>query len=682
MVIATAKDLAKEYGTDVILSGVSFQVQEGDRIGIVGPNGAGKTTLLRLLTGELMADEGSFQTAKDVTIGYLKQQADLDSDKTVIGEVESRFTHLDEMEARLHEISDAIPKAEGDEQQRLIRQYDELSEEYKAKGGFTYKSEIRGILTSMAFLEDRWDQKIRDLSGGEKTRLALALLLLEKPDILLLDEPTNHLDIGTLQWLEQYLKGYRKTLMVVSHDRYFLDQVVSRIFDVDNQTLTVYEGNYTSYAHKKALRREEEQRRWEAYERERAKQEDIVRRFKQRGTEKLAKRARSREIKLDKMEEVKRPTGQHGRMKIRFKERYESGNDVLLVEDLAKSYGAGQDRVDLFEHVDLDIKRGERVCMVGRNGIGKTTLLKILMGQVPKDSGRVRLGHNVKIAYYDQEQRLLRDDLTVLEEVQEEYGMYTATELRPILGSFLFRGDDVFLPVGSLSGGEKARLALLKLMMSGGNLLLLDEPTNHLDIESREVFEDALMDFPGTVLVISHDRYFLNKVPTRIVELEEDGLVNYLGKYDYYTEKKQEIKSGRKYMETLRGAAGGSADPAGVSDAAGAGMSGVEDSANSEVDPGAVSGQGGDSMNTSNLSAAEERQLKKQQEAEERKARREKESLEKEIDSLEKTIADLTALMCTEEVLADHVRLTALDAECREARERLDEAYEKWLQYE
>ncbi|MBQ2064179.1 MAG: ABC-F family ATP-binding cassette domain-containing protein [Firmicutes bacterium] len=672
MIILSCKDLKKEYGTDVIFEDVTFHVQKGDKVGIVGPNGAGKTTLLRVLTGELPHEEGSVNFHPEATFGYLHQQTDIHSTRTVMEEVEALFEDLHEMESQLAELADRIPQTGGEEQAQLIHRMDALREEYERKGGYTYKSEIRGILSSMAFLDDKYDQKITDLSGGEKTRLALALLLLKKPEILILDEPTNHLDIGTLTWLEQYLASYRGTILVVSHDRYFLDRICDHILEVADHTLTAFDGNYTAYARRKKELREEQMRRYQAFKKEKEKQEDLVRRFKQRGTEKLAKRAHSREMKLEKMareekaQNIRAPQGQTGRMKLRFREEYKSGNDVLLLEGVSKGFGFGARRKQLFENVDLDMKRGERVCLVGANGIGKTTLLRLIMGDAHPDAGHMHTGYNVKIVYYDQEQRLLDEDNTVIEEIWQDHTDLTGTEVRSILGGFLFHGDDVFLPVRALSGGEKARLSLLKLMMGGGNLLLLDEPTNHLDIESREVFEDALLDFPGTALIVSHDRYFLNKVPTRICELTADGLVNFLGKYDYYQEKREELVSARQYMKEL----------------AAQGRTGAAETGKAESTAAAEA----DSVRTEPAKPAagskEERFLKKQQEAEERRTRREKEALEKQIEELESRIAEREQLMCTEEVLADLERLRELDEAVKQDRAELDIVYEKWLQYE
>ena len=654
MIVLSAKDLTKAYGTDVILDKVSFHINDGDRVGIVGVNGAGKTTLLRILTGELPCEEGEFFVSSDTKTGYLRQDGGFDSQKTIIEEVDGIFGGFHAMEREMEKLLAEIEAAAGEDDDgeglRLVERYDALQDRYREGGGYTYKSEMKGILTSMAFGEDSYDKKISTLSGGEKTRLALACLLMRKPDILFLDEPTNHLDIGTLKWLEQYLKSYKGTIVLVSHDRYFLDETVNRIFEIENHRLNIYEGNYSFYAAERKKRRESELKRYEKQQKEIRRQEDMIRRFKERGTEKLAKRAASREKRLAAMDIVERPAGERDTMKISFKADFQSGRDVLEAAGVSKSFGYGAGRVKLFHSVDLDVKRGERVCLVGANGIGKTTLLKILMGDMPCSSGRVRVGYNVKFGYYDQGQQLLNGANTVIEEVRDSYGLYTDGEIRNILGRFMFRGEEVFLNVGSLSGGEKARLSLLKLMLSGANVLILDEPTNHLDIESKEVFEEALLDFPGTCIIVSHDRYFLNRIPTRIVELTSDGLENYLGTYDYYVEKKQEqIRSGKQYLEELAESRAGEAVKA--SESAGDG-----------------------------LSSAERRRLQKEKEAEERRLKRHREALEKEIAALEDEIRALEESLCSQEVATDHVKLAEIGRTLTEKKDDLDDRYEKWLQ--
>ena len=655
MIILSAKDVKKEYGTDVILDGVTFSVNEGERIGLVGVNGAGKTTLLDILAGEKDASSGDIFVSQNTTVGYLKQRDEFSSERTVLEEMEEIFRPLIEMEEKMPVLSNMAADLSGADQKEVLDKYENMREEFERLGGYRFRSDIKGILSSMAFDESYYDKKIDTLSGGERTRLALAALLLKKPDILFLDEPTNHLDIGTLKWLEQYLSSYKGTMLVVSHDRYFLNETVTRILDVEHGRVTSYEGNYEYYAARKRELREEEMRRYKHLQQERRRQEDMVRSMKQRGTEKLAKRAASREKRLEKMEDIRRPEATYGKMKIHFREKFKSGNDVLFAENVSKSFGYGSNEKKLFENVGFDIKRGERICIVGANGIGKTSLMKIITGELKPNSGYIKHGHNVEIGYYDQEQRLLNDNNTVFDEMKEAYHLYTDTEMRTMLGRFLFRGDDVFLPIRSLSGGERARLSLLKLMLSGANLLLLDEPTNHLDIDSKEVFEDALMDFPGTSIIISHDRYLLSKVPTRIMELEAGGMQEYLGRYDYYVDKKERMGSGTKYLEEL----GAGASSAG------------ESSANDET---------GSEPAEKTLSSAEERRLKKEAEAEERRKAREMEQLEKDIESLEIRIHEIEEEMCTEEVLSDYLRLDALNEELSEAKEQLTNFYQKWLQ--
>ncbi len=642
MIILSAKNITKAYGVDIILKDVSFHINEGDRIGLVGANGAGKSTLLNILAGEISCESGDFFVSKDRRIGYLKQKNSFVEDNTVFEEVKSIFRELEEMEAELQKCSLEISEAAGSrtDLDKILKRYDELQHRFELAGGYTYRSEIVGILSSMAFGESTYDKKISTLSGGEQTRLALACLLLKKPDILMLDEPTNHLDIGMLKWLEQYLKSYSGTLLVISHDRYFLNQIATAIFEIENHKLVTYQGNYDQFAEKKRARREDELRHYQAQQDEISRQEELIRRFKERGTEKLAKRAASREKRLGAIERIERPENHQGRIKIHFKEDYNSGYDVLKAEGLEKSFGRGQNRRVLFRNVDFDIKRGERICIVGPNGIGKTTLLRIMMEEIPADSGYLKVGHNVAFGYYDQGQKGLNDENTVLEELKESYRLYTDTEMRSLLGRFLFKNDMVFLKVGSLSGGEKARLSLLKMMLSGANTLVLDEPTNHLDIDSKEVFEDALLDFPGTVVCVSHDRYFLNKIPTRIFELEQDGMKEYLGKYDYYVEKKQSIVSAKKYLEELSG------EPA------------VAKQPKSE--------------------SAERRRMNKEEESLKRSKMRQIEKTEALIAELYREQETLLKEMESDDVRTDHVRLSDLSDRLFQVDKAIEEACDRW----
>ena len=643
MIVLSASNLTKVYGTDVIIKGVDFHVNDGDRIGLVGRNGAGKTTLLNLITGELSPDEGQLYIPSGLRIGYLKQRDNFNGNNTVLEEINAIFKPLERLEEEIAKTADLVANNPHDE--RLLHRLDDMQQEYDRKGGYTYKSEITGILNSMAFGPEYFDKKIDTLSGGEKTRLALAALLLEKPDLLILDEPTNHLDIGTLRWLEQYLSSYKGSIIIVSHDRYFLNRSVNRIFEIEHHKLRAYDGNYDEFAEKKRQIREAELRAYNNQQKEIARQEEMIRRFKQHGTELLAKRAASREKRLDMIERLEKPEASEGKMKIQFTQDFQSGNDVLFTEDLSKSFGYGTNKKTLFENVNLDIKKGEKICIVGRNGIGKTTLLKLLLGDLAPEKGRVKIGHNVTFGYYDQGQLLLNPRNTVLEEMKNTYRLYTDTHMRSLLGRFLFKNEDVFLNVGDLSGGEKARLSLLKLMLGGANTLLLDEPTNHMDIESKEVFEEALAEFPGTAIIISHDRYFLQRIPDRILELTPDGIIEYLGKYDYYVEKSGEIQSGKKYMEELSSETGF---------------------------------QRGENQKPA-LSAEEQRRLNKQIEAEERRIKRRKEAIEAEMAKLEEEIAQLESQLMDPANSADYGLLAEIGTKIEEAKAKHDEAMEEWI---
>ena len=612
MIVMSASKLNKSFGVNEILTDISFNLNKGDRVGIIGENGTGKSTLLNILAGNMDRDSGEIYVSRDLRLGYLRQSDNFLSNGTVLSEIQKTY------------------------------------KDTKEQGLDIYESEIIGILNSMAFPESYHDKKIETLSGGEKTRLAFASLLLSKPDILLLDEPTNHLDIGTLNWLEGYLRSFPGTVVVISHDRYFLDQTINKIFEIKNHRLLAMDGNYSQFAEKKRSLMEAELKQYEMQQKEIKRQEEIIRRFKQHNTEKLVKRAQSREKRLAQLDVLERPDDSQSKMKIQFKEKFKSGNDVFHAEELSKSFYDGEHVNMLFEKVDLDVKRGERICMVGANGIGKTTLLKILDERMLADTGYLKRGHNVYVGFYDQEQKDLNDNNTIIEEMNSAYKLYGDGQMRNILGRFLFRGDKVFQEVGSLSGGEKARLSLLKLMLSGSNTLLLDEPTNHLDIWSREVFEDSLLDYPGTIFVISHDRYFLSKIPTRIVELEKDGIVNYPGKYDYYKEKKGAASSGKKYLKELARTSGGD----GAED---------KDSQSHVTD------------------SQQERQQKKEAEARERKRKKELQSAEEQINELETQITLLEEEMCQKDVMMNHKLLEEKSILLDNRKQELQEVYDNWL---
>ncbi len=644
MLIITGKDISKAYGTDIIFEDVCFGVEKGDRIGIVGANGTGKSTLLGIIAGDTEATSGNLYIRNDCNIGYLRQQNHFGGSGTVRSQAEKSFTHLFDMEKKLEELQLAITDHESGSFDKDLEEYTRLMEEYEKAGGYTYKSELGAMLTHMGFDEEAQNKDIGKLSGGERTRLALSCLLLSKPDVLMLDEPTNHLDLHMLEWLEAYLDSYKGTIMVVSHDRYFLDRITNRIFDLGGGTLEAYTGNYSAFLVKREERLEAMRREYEKQQAEIARQEDMIRRFRQHGTEHLAKRAASREKRLAMIEIKEKPKLKQNRMKISFEADFKSGGEVLEAEDLSKSFGARK----LFDHAGLLVRKGERVCIIGDNGIGKTTLLKILMGLERPDNGYLRIGYNVNFGYYDQGQLLLDENETVLGEMKNAYHLYTDTEMRSLLGRFLFTGDDVFKQVRDLSGGEKAKLSLLKLMLSGANTLVLDEPTNHLDIESKEIVEEALMEFEGTLLIVSHDRYLLNTIPDRILELTEHGLVEYKGKFDYYLEK-----SGRSAGRRVSGS--GSSSAASEKDELELTRKLVKDSE-------AV------------------RKAKKQSEAEERRRLRRAETVESRIHEIEAEIADIQDEMTLPENVSDPAWMRDKSSRLAALEEEVTELYDEWME--
>ncbi len=648
MLVMSASNISKTYGIDTVLEDVSFSVDKGDRIGIVGSNGAGKTTLLGIISGENSPTSGNVYIRSEYTVGYLKQKDHFFSGGTVLEEAEKNFERFFKMEKDIERLAAAISDHESETFERDLERYSALMEEYDKAGGYTYRSELRALLRHMGFEEEMQSKKIEMLSGGERTRLALCCMLLRKPDILMLDEPTNHLDLAMLDWLEQYLKGYGGTILVVSHDRFFLDRIVNRIFDMSNGTLTDYRGNYSDFLVKKAERLEVMRREYEKQQKEIARQEEIIRRFKQHNTEHLVKRAQSREKRLAHVELLEKPKLKKERFKLSFDTNYKSGNDVVIAEDLRKGYGPRE----LFRNVSMDIKKGERICIIGDNGIGKTTLLKILIGEEQADDGYLKIGYNVDFGYYDQGQLLLDNNETVLGEMKNAYHLYTDTEMRSLLGRFLFFGDDVFKLVGSLSGGEKAKLSMLKLMLSGANTLVLDEPTNHLDIESKEVVEEAIDEFEGTVIIVSHDRYLLNKLPDRILELTPNGIVEYKGKFDYYLEKKAQMDAIDAEMAEIA-------------------KSSVKDAQTAKT---------ADDFSFIPLSAEEERQLRKKQEAENRRLSRKKEELELNIQELELKIEELEADMCKEENATNSIYMREAAEKLEGYKERLDDFYWEYME--
>lgn len=539
MIVLSCKGISKSYGIDVILKSVTFSINEGDKLGLVGSNGAGKSTLFKILTHSLEPDSGETFIDKSKQLGYLSQHLSLESENTIFEEMLKVFDSLIKLEHKLKKLEEELnsPYDEVDENHynNLIKTYTTAQETYDIKGGYTYKAEIYKVLYGLGFVENDFNKKINILSGGQKTRVALCKLLLTNPEILLLDEPTNHLDLDAIEWLEEYLKSYKGTIIVISHDRFFLDAITNRTLELINGKIQDYNGNYTKFIELRKKNFEIQQKAFEQQQEEIKRQKEIIKRYKSFNREKSVRAAESRQKALDKIERIEAPDKETKLKPFTFKTDLISGNDVLIIDKLSKSFG----EKTLFTNLNLKINREEKLALIGENGRGKTTLFKIIMDLIKADSGTKCLGRNVEIGYYDQEQSNLNLHKTILEEVWDDFPELTMTEIRSALASFLFMGDDVFKVISSLSGGEKCRINLLKLMLKKANFLLLDEPTNHLDIISREALEDALLTYDGTVLVISHDRYFLNKVINKIIELQIDGIKEYLGNYSYYVEKKQ-----------------------------------------------------------------------------------------------------------------------------------------------
>ncbi len=534
--ILSCQNICKSFQERNILKNVSFHIEDQDKAAIVGINGAGKTTLLRIITGEITADEGNVTLSKNKSFGYLAQHQSVDSNNTIYNELLTVKQELIDLEARIRETELEMKTASGETLERLMAAYSMLTHRFESNGGYSYRSELVGVLKGLGFSEEDFSKSISTLSGGQKTRVALGKLLLLKPDLIMLDEPTNHLDMSSISWLETYLLNYKGAVIIVSHDRYFLNRISNKIIELDQTKATVFPGNYSSYAIKKEALRSARLKAYMNQQQEIKHQEEVIAKLKSFNREKSIKRAESREKMLDKIERLEKPTEARTDMHISLEPKYVSGNDVLSVENLSKSF----DSLRLFEDIGFTLKRGEHVAVIGDNGTGKTTILKIINGLLAPDSGTIRLGTNVHIGYYDQEHHVLHMEKTLFEEISDDYPYLTNTEIRNTLAAFLFTGDDVFKRIGDISGGERGRVSLAKLMLSESNFLILDEPTNHLDIASKEILEDALNRYTGTILYVSHDRYFINRTASRILDLSGKTLTNYLGNYDYYTEKKQE----------------------------------------------------------------------------------------------------------------------------------------------
>lgn len=534
--ILALNNVSKAFGTDVILKNISFHIEEKEKVAIVGVNGAGKSTLFKIITGELSLDSGEVIMPKSATMGYFSQSLEIDSSKTIYGELLTVFEPIMLMEQQLRDMEAQMSHKSGDELENLMTRYSELSHKMEEMDGYSYQSRLRGVIKGLGFSEEESSQTINELSGGQKTRVALGKILLKAPDVLLLDEPTNHLDIDSLRWLEDFLRSYKGAVVIISHDRYFLDKVVGKVIEIENKKAKEYFGNYSYYAEKKIIDREIEYHRYINQQKEIKHQEEVIKKLREFNREKSIKRAESREKMLDKIERVDAPENLPDKMRLEIKPIKESGNDVLSVDNVSMAF----DGIPLFNNISFDIKKGEKTALIGPNGIGKTTLFKIILSRLEAKSGSVKLGSNVVIGYYDQEQSDLNLNKTIFDEISDSYPDLTITQIRNVLAAFVFTGDDVFKTIGSLSGGEKGRVALAKIMLSNANFLILDEPTNHLDINSKEILEQAIQGYTGTVLYISHDRYFINSTASKIVELNKDKATIYLGNYDYYTEKLKE----------------------------------------------------------------------------------------------------------------------------------------------
>ena len=640
--ILSCSNITKSFGDKHILKQVSFHLEDHEKAAIVGINGAGKTTLLKIMIGEMAADEGVVALSKGTTIGYLAQHQDLDSENTIYEALLEVKRPVIEMEERIRSLELKMHSASGDALEAMLAEYSRLNHAFELADGYAYKSEVTGVLKGLGFSEDEFTKPINTLSGGQKTRVSLGKLLLTKPDVLLLDEPTNHLDMESIAWLETYLKSYAGSVIIVAHDRYFLDRVVTKIVELDNGIGTMFSGNYSAYSDKKAMLRDAKIRAYLNQQQEIRHQEAVITKLKSFNREKSIRRAESREKMLDKIERVEKPVDIDDSMDIRLEPDVISGNDVLTVRELSKSF----DAQPLFSHVDFDIRRGERVAIIGNNGTGKTTLLKIINGLLEADSGEIRLGSKVHIGYYDQEHQVLHMDKTLFEEIQDTYPDMNNTQIRNTLASFLFTGDDVFKLIRDLSGGERGRVSLAKLMLSDAHFLLLDEPTNHLDITSKEILESALCRYTGTVLYVSHDRYFINRTATRILDLTSQSLINYIGNYDYYLEKKDDVEA----AFAARNAAGQT--PAGTPDR----------------DFGSSSASG----------IKLDWKAQKEEQARIRKRQNELKKTEDSIHALETRDSEIDGLLSQEEVYTDVDRLMELNREKEEIARQLEELYGRW----
>ena len=641
--ILSVSNIDKSFNEVPILKNVSFHIEDNEKAAIVGINGAGKTTLLRIIMGELSADSGTVTVSRDRSIGYLSQHEAVSGENTIYDELLSVKQDIIDLEYRMRSVEMQMKNASGDILKQLMESYSAMTHSYELANGYAYKSELTGVLKGLGFSDDEFTRAVSTLSGGQKTRVALGKLLLMNPDLIILDEPTNHLDMSSITWLETYLRSYRGSVIIVSHDRYFLDKIATKIIEIDNTKSTVFTGAYSDYAVKKEQLRAAQYNAYMKQQQEVRHQEEVIEKLKSFNREKSIKRAESREKMLDKINLLEKPSDVRADMHLKLEPKFESGNDVLYAENLSKSFGS----LTLFNDLSLDIKKGEHVAIIGDNGTGKTTILKMINELIPPDAGKIHIGTNVKIGYYDQEHHVLHMDKTLFEEISDDYPTLTNTEIRNTLAAFLFTGEDVFKQIKALSGGERGRLSLAKLMLSEANFLILDEPTNHLDIMSKEILEDALNAYTGTVLYVSHDRYFINKTASRILDLNRRVLTNYLGNYEYYLEKREEQLA-------------------------------LIDLASN---PGSASGKPLTQQNgVPDTGSKQDWMARKEQQAAQRKKENELKKCEDRIEQLEKRNEEIDHLMTAPDICTDVAKLQELSRERENNDAELNDLYEKWEQ--
>lgn len=663
--ILQCSHISKAFSTDVILSDVSFHINEQEKAAIVGINGSGKSTLLKIIMNQMQADEGEIMLRKDITVGYLAQNQEYQSGQTIFEEMQDARPEIPKLEQQMNEWSARMEDCEGRELEELIQKYDNARHRFEQMDGYAYQSKLVGVLKGLGFLEEEFSKQVDTLSGGEKTRVALAKMLLQAPDLIILDEPTNHLDINAIAWLEGYLSSYAGAVLIVAHDRYFLDKIVTKVIELRQTHGRMYLGNYTQYARKRQEIMEAQMKQYQNQQAEIKHQEAVIEKLKSFNREKSIKRAESREKMLDKIERIEKPMEENTQMKLVFTPRIQSGNDVLHVENLSKGF----DGVSLFTDINFDIKRGEHVAIIGDNGVGKTTILRILNEMLPPDSGTITFGANVQIAYYDQEHQVLHPEKTLFEEIQDSYPDRNNTEVRNTLAAFLFTEDDVFKQIKSLSGGERGRVSLAKLMLSDANFLLLDEPTNHLDIDSKEILENTIRRFEGTVLYVSHDRYFINTTATRILNLTEKQMLNYLGNYDYYLEKREDVEQAfLKPLET-----GNSVLQSGQTNPEG-GMKRTVLKNGQVEDDGIAESQG----KVAATSGQALWQQQKEEQARKRKIAGELKKVEAEIEKLEQENAELDAILADPANGTNVALLQESSQKREENEEQLMELMERW----